>query len=109
VAEFSAQRLLEEAFGLAGALAGEHYRVSVKTNLGPEIDLGRIDLGGGRTGGGAVSGPAGLRAAVLVRDQSGRAIATFGDPPATEPARVLLAAGVAALLIALLLRGLRRR
>lgn len=89
--------------GYAGrALDSGAVVISVKTNLGPEIPV----TGGG---GGGLADALGIRAAVIIRNKSGRQLAATGDPPATEPLRVALFVLVAGALGLLLLRGLVRR
>jgi hypothetical protein len=107
----STQGLLDNILGLAGDFAGGALRVSVKTNLGPEFEVGAVDLAGGGGSGsssGGVSGLLGIRAAVILRDSQGRLVAKLGDPPATEPWRLLAAAGAALIVVLLIARGLRR-
>lgn len=107
----SAQRLLEDVLGFARDYAGENLQIALKTNLG-EFNIASVDLLGGKSDGAAkgsgLAGALGLKAAVIVRDGQGRAVANFGNPPATDYSRVALLVGAAALLLLLIVRGLRR-
>lgn len=89
---------LDDILGIARSyVAGGGVRVSVKTNFGPELPVyaGQLDRGGGASGGQgggfSISRLVGLKAAVIVRDGRGATIATYGDYPATEPLRAVLA------------------
>jgi hypothetical protein len=109
----SGQGLLDAVIGLAGDVAGGgSVRVSVKTNLGPELEVATVDLGSSGGGGGQSTGGLsslfGVKAAVILRNDAGATLATFGEPPATEPLRLALLAGVALLVLVLAVRGLRR-
>lgn len=88
--------LARDALG-SGALV-----VSVKTNLGPEIPVS------GGEGSGLLDA-LGIRAAVIVRDRSGRRIAGYGEPPATDPIKAALVFGLAGLIGFALLRGVFKR
>lgn len=107
------------ADGVLG-LAGDYVRsggvsIAVKTNFGPEIKLASSSIapsgapgGGGGDGGGGVLDLLGVRAAVVVRDRSGKRIAGYGDYPATEPLRVVGLVVVVALIGVVFVRGLTR-
>lgn len=87
---------LDDILGIARSyVAGGGVRVSVKTNFGPELSVyaGELSRGasGGQGGGFSLSRLVGLKAAVIVRDGRGATIATYGDYPATEPLRAVLA------------------
>lgn len=105
--------LLDGLLGVAGEYVSQGVRISVKTNVTPEISLGTASLGGGAStdsGGGGFSLGAliGIKAAVIVRDASGNVIATYGEPPPLDPVRVVVAIGLAAGLVYLVARGLTR-
>lgn len=110
-----ASELLDDAFSLArGYVRGGGLVVAVKTNYGPEIELGRATLARGSDsqggeGGAGLGALVGLKAAVIVRDGHGATLATYGDPPPTEPLRALAAALLAGGLIFLILRGALKR
>lgn len=105
------QQLLGDVVELAGEYTRGRLRVSVKTNYGPELPVFGASLSRGQ--GGGVSGAdgfslsrlLGFRAAVIVRDASGRTLATYGEPPATEPLRVALLVAVLAGLAFVFVRG----
>lgn len=82
------------------ALTGGGVRVAVKTNLGPEFEVGE---------GAGLTRALGIRAAVIVRDRRGRLLFTHGDPPPTNPLLVAVLAAAIALLAFTLLRGLVKR
>lgn len=106
----SAQRLLEDVLGFARDYAGEELQIALKTNLG-EFNIASVDLLGGKSDaatGTGLAGALGLKAAVIVRDSRGRAVANFGTPPATDYSRVVFLVGAAALFLVLIVRGLRR-
>ncbi len=64
-------------------------RLSIKTNLGPELPVYDGDSAGG------LVGLLGIKAGVIVRAKDGSVITTYGDPPPTDPIKVaLLARGV---------------
>lgn len=96
---------LQDTLGEVGELAGQALRgglkVSVKTNLGPELAVS----GQGR----GLAEALGIKAAVIVRDRDGRQLVTYGTPPATEPLRVALLAIIAGALGWLFIRGVLRR
>lgn len=106
------QALLSQLLGVAGDFAGGALRVFVKTNFGPEVEVGRVELGGGGSSStgtpGGVSGLLGFKAGVILRDAQGRYVAKLGEPPATEPVRVVLVLGVVLAAVLLIVRGLRR-
>lgn len=92
--------LLDQLGALASDYAGS-LRVSVKTNLGPEITV---------TGqGSGLADALGLKAAVIIRDAHGRRVAGYGDPPATDPVRVAVLVALAGLVGYVLLRGVFKR
>jgi hypothetical protein len=113
VADTATQRLLGDLLGFAAEATGR-LAVSVKTNLGPEFGVGTVDLGGGSSSStdsrssAGVTGLLGVKAAVILRDDRGRIVANFGDPPATDYARVLLLGALAVALLLLVAKGLRR-
>ena len=111
-----ATELLDSALGLArGYVRGGGIVVAVKTNYGPELPLfraalGRAGAGQGEAGeGGGLGALVGLKAAVIVRDGHGATLATYGDPPPTEPLRAIAAALLAGGLVFLILRGALKR
>lgn len=110
-----ASELVDTVFNLArGYVRGAGVVVSVKTNYGPELALFRAALarsseGQGEGSGGGLGSLVGLKAAVIVRDGHGATLATYGDPPATEPLRALAAALLAGGVIFLILRGALKR
>lgn len=113
MADTSAQRLLDDVLGFARDFAGARVSINVKTNLGPELAVGEATLGpsSSNSGSGAPGGFAGLlglKAAVILRDANGRAVASFGDPPATDVARVAILGALALVLLFVIVRGLRR-
>lgn len=114
MAESSGWRgLLDGLLGVAGEYVSQGVRISVKTNFGPEISLGRASFGDGATsdpGGGGFSLGAliGVKAAVIVRDADGREIATYGEPPPTDPVRVVVGLVILAGVVYLLVRGATR-
>lgn len=86
---------------IAGAaLQGGGLRVAVKTNLGPEFQVGE---------GSGFAKALGIQAAVIVRDRQGSVLFTHGTPPPTNPALVAAFAAAAALLGYLLVRGVLKR
>lgn len=110
-----AAEFLDDAFGLArGYVRGGGLVVAVKTNYGPELEIGRATLARegerqGGTGGAGLGALVGLKAAVIVRDGQGATLATYGDPPPTEPLRAIAAALLAGGLVFLILRGALKR
>lgn len=106
--------ILDSVFGLArGYVRGGGLVVAVKTNYGPELPLFKAAIargqGGPGDGGGGLGALVGLKAAVIVRDGHGATLATYGDPPPTEPLRAIAAALLAGGLIFLILRGALKR
>jgi hypothetical protein len=105
------QGLLGDVMDIAGDYVKSGVRVSIKTNLGPEIPVftGSMDGSTGSSGGGfSVSKLLGLKAAVVVRDAKGGVIANLGSPPATEPLKAIVAALLIAGLVVLIVRGVVR-
>lgn len=95
--------LLGEVSGIAADYVRTGgVRVSVKTNLGPEIP---VYSGSGGSG----SNLLGIKAGVIVRNRDGGVIATYGDPPATDPIRVAMLVLVVTLLGIALVRGVLPR
>ena len=67
-------------------IAGEYVRQGgvlafVKTNLGPEIPI----YSGTPTGERGLLDALGIQAALIIRNRDGRVLASYGDPPATNP------------------------
>ena len=92
----------EELIGIAGDyVRGGGVRVSVKTNFGPELPV--YDSGG--AAGGGIAGVLGFKAGVIVRSKDGAVLATYGDPPPTEPLKVVALLALLALLGFVLIRG----
>lgn len=83
----------------ANSVAGQ-IRVSVKTNLGPAFTV--YD---GAAEGPGLAAALGLKMAFTVHGPDGNAIATYGTPPPTEPARVVLVLALLAGLAFVLIRG----
>jgi len=79
-------------------------RVSVKTNMGPEIPV----FSGDQSGGGIVSA-LGIKAGVIVRNNRGEVVTTYGDPPPTDPVKVALLVGVGMALAVVIIRGVLPR
>ena len=105
----SAQDLLNAALGFVRDYAAENLHVSLRTNVLPEFQVSTIDLlGGDSPAGDGVLDLLGLKAAVIVRDTRGRTVASFGEPPAIDPLRVALLLASIALVVGLIVRGLRR-
>lgn len=95
------QNLTGDLIDLAGDIVRSGgVRVSVKTNLGPEIPVFN-----GTGQGGGIARALGLEAGVIVRDRNGRVIATHGDPPPTEPLKVAALLALVSLLSFVLIRG----
>lgn len=91
----------DELFDIAGSYVRQGgVRVSVKTNLGPELPI----FSGTGEGGGLAS-KLGLKAGVIVRSQDGSTIATYGDPAPTEPIKVIALAIVLGVIGIVLIRG----
>lgn len=86
------------------ALSSSSVRVAVKTNLGPEFEVA-----GGESDGGGLARALGIKAAVIVRDRSGRELFRYGDPPPTNPALVVVLLAVVAVLGFVLVRGVLKR
>lgn len=101
------QNLLEGALDIAGDYVRTGVRVSIKTNLGPEIPVYSGDAGSS-SGGASIAKLLGLRAGVIVRDARGGEIARLGDVAPTEPLKAVLAALVAAGLVFVIVRGVTR-
>ena len=107
------QSLLSSGLGIAEGYVAGGISVSVKTNYGPEIPIysGAMSGGASTGAGGTPSSPSllstllGLKAAVIVRDATGRTLTTFGTPPATDPVRVGVALGIVALVALIMFRG----
>lgn len=105
---------LDDVLGIARSyVAGGGVRVAVKTNFGPELPVyaGELSRSGGASSGGqggALSRLVGLKAAVIVRDGRGATLATYGDYPATEPLRAVLALLALGALGFILVRGVLR-
>ena len=98
------QTIAEEVIDLAGDyVRGGGLRVSVKTNLGPELPV----YNGGSSGG--LIDLLGIKAGVIVRGKDGGVIASYGDPPPTEPIKVVLLALVVGLIGIALIRGVLPR
>jgi hypothetical protein len=102
--------LLDGLLGAASDYVTDGVSIGVKTNYGPEIPVATAALGSSSStgedsgaGGGFLAGLFGVKAAVVVRNQRGEIISTFGQVPKTEPLRavvvVLLIAGVAYLAV----------
>jgi hypothetical protein len=105
------QDLFSGVLDIAGDYVRSGIRVSVKTNLGPEIPIysgGLQGADGSGSGGGGLGGLLGIKAAVVVRDASGNTISTIGQVPATDPVRAILAALVLAGLVFVIYRGVTR-
>lgn len=77
-------------------------RVSLKTNLGPEIPL----YTPGTDSGPGILPALGIKYALIVRDASGAVVTTYNDPPPTDPLKqaILWAALAGAAFV--LIRGL---
>jgi hypothetical protein len=86
-------------------------RLSIKTNYTPEIPIATAELTAGDRGGGSagrrsvVAELLGVKAAVIVRNQRGEIISTFGQAPKTDPVRAILALLIAGGVLFLLVRG----
>jgi len=81
-------------------LSAQAIRVTVKTNLGPEFQVGE---------GGGATRALGLKAAVIVRDRQGRVLFTHGDPPPTNYALAALFVAALALMGYWMVRGVLKR
>lgn len=111
------RRLLGGALDLADEYIGAAVRVSIKTNLGPEIAVTELSLqDAGEEGGGGSSARRsrglfdllGIKTAVIVRAGNGSTIATYGTPPKTDPLRVAGLVLVAGFIGFLLVRGIAK-
>lgn len=83
-------RVATELGSIVGEAAAQNFAVAVKTNIAPELTIYRPS-----------SGPSlleflGIEYAIVVRDKQGRVVATYGEPPATDP---VIAAAFAAVLV----------
>jgi hypothetical protein len=104
--------LLDGLLGVASDYVGDGVSIGVKTNYGPEIPVATAALGSSSTSTGGESGGGGLlatlfgvKAAVIVRNQSGEVISTFGEVPKTDPVRAVLVGLAIAGVIYLAVRG----
>lgn len=90
---------------LAGAVSdyAGALRVTVKTNLGPAFTI--YD---GRAQGPGFASMVGLKASFTVHGPDGQPIATYGEPPPTEPLRVACVLALIALGAFVVLRGATR-
>ncbi len=86
--------------GALGEFAAGAIVVGVKTNLGPELELGQ---------GSGLARALGIQAAVIVRDRQGRVLFTHGEPPATNLLLAATLVAAAALLGFFLVRGVVKR
>jgi hypothetical protein len=91
--------------------AAGNLSVAVKTNLGPEITVwdGSASDGEGGTPSTSLAEILGVKAAVIVRAGSGRVLKQFGDYPATDPVRVVIALAALGMLLFVLVRGVLPR
>lgn len=100
------ERLKDEALSIGRAAVDTGgVRVSIKTNLGPEIP---VSLGGSQAEGEG-GGLLGFKAAVIIRDRKGQTVARYGKVPETEPFKVILLLAPLAILGLVLVRGLMPR
>lgn len=105
------QDLLGGLVGVAREYVADGVRVSIKTNYTPEIPVATAELVAGDRGGGAVARRSvlgellGVKAAVIVRNQRGDIISTFGQAPKTDPVRVIVALALVGGVLFLLVRG----
>lgn len=83
-------------------LASGAVRLEVKTNLGPPITL--YDGGDSQS----LAGALGVKAALVVRRSDGSVIASYGEPPATDPVLIATWAVALAAIGALLVLVIRR-
>ena len=96
------QDVLTDITGLArDFVSSGGLRVSVKTNLGPEIP---VFTGQGQ---GGLAELIGFEAGVIVRDREGNLVTTYGNPPATDYVKAAILAGASLAIIVILIRGLR--
>lgn len=97
----SLQNLLSSAAG--NYLASSGLRAEIKTNLGPPVTIYNATPSGF-----SIADALGIQAALVVRDANGNVLASYGDPPATDPVLVS-ALALAFLATAVLLYKLIRR
>ena len=93
--------LLSSLGTAVGTYAADQVTISVKTNLGPEIQV----FDGSDQSPGLLS-QLGIQAAVIVRDMNGNVLTTLGDVPPTNPIVALGALAIIATLGYVVVRGL---
>jgi len=86
-----------------GYLASGAVRVEVKTNLGPAFTVYS-----GSSGEPGLADALGFKAAVVIRGRDGQPLASYGEPPATEPLLVIAYALAFAIVAAAVVAVIRR-
>ncbi len=108
--------LLSSAVGIADQYVTNGVTVSIKTAYGPPLAVYHGGLSGASSagaGGAQASSSSGILksivgpAAIIVTDDTGRTIATYGTPPATSYIRIGIALALAGLVLAVFIRGLK--